>query len=73
MGICKKCGRKGVFLLIGRDGLCGNCRKTDRDTETTIRKIGRQIERLDKERDLVLSAPDLTPQEVDGHIRSYHY
>ena len=73
MGICKKCGRKGLFLLIGRDGLCGNCRKTYRETETTIRKIDRQIEQLDKERDSVLSAPDLTPQEVDGHIRSYHY
>lgn len=73
MGFCKKCGRKGLFLLIGRDGLCGACRRTEREMETAMRQINQQIEQLDKERDSVLSAPDLTPQEVDGYARSYHY
>lgn len=70
---CKKCGREGLFLLVGLDGLCSNCRKQERETDSMIRKINRQIHRLEAEREAVVSAPELTPPEVDGYSRSYHY
>lgn len=73
MGICKKCGRRGLFLLIGLDGLCTDCRKAVRAADQAVRQINQQIKRLDGERDFALSAQDLTPQQADGYARSYHY
>lgn len=35
--------------------------------------ISRQIKQLDKETDKVLASADLTPEEVNGHERKYHY
>ena len=73
MSTCKKCGRKGLFLLIGPDGLCNDCRKENRQIDKAIHQINKQIHTLEKERDAVLTAGELTPSEMDWHARSYHY
>lgn len=70
MPTCKNCGRKGLFLLLDSNGLCSNCH---RESARANKSIRRQIEQLEKERNAVLSSKDLTPEEVDGYSRSYHY
>ena len=73
MPICKKCGRKGFFIFVDMDGLCASCRKAERDVDRAVRQINRQGRELEMERASVLAATDLTPEEIDGLARSYHY
>lgn len=73
MPACKKCGRKGLFLLVSPDGLCNDCRKTALQAENTVHQINEQVHTLTKEREKVQSCQELTPSERDGHTRSYHY
>lgn len=73
MPACKKCGRKGLFLFLSPDGLCNDCRMAALQTENAVHQINKQVHALEKERERVLSAQDLTPPELDGHSRSYHY
>ena len=73
MPTCKKCGRKGIFVLVDKDGLCLSCRDEERDADRAVWQINRQVQKLEGERKAVLCASGLTPEEVEGLARSYHY
>lgn len=73
MPTCKKCGRKGLFLFLSADGLCGDCCKSERQMDKAIRQINKQIHTLEKERENVLTAQELTPPDLNGYSRTYHY
>lgn len=67
---CKNCGKPSIFLL---QGLCSDCRKVEKETSGFWKEINRQVQALSNERNAVLNEPDLTPKEINGYLRSYHY
>lgn len=74
MAVCKQCKHKGIFLFLNSDGLCKKCQLAkQKAAKSMIRSINHQVKKLEKERNAVLSGDDLTPEEIDGHHRSYHY
>lgn len=67
---CKNCGKISVFLL---QGLCNDCRKAEKEKDRVWEEIKRQVQDLSNERNAVLNMPELTPKEINGYPRSYHY
>lgn len=59
MAVCRRCGRKGLLVLVDSDGLCSACRK-----ESVQENIFRA---------LVNPSGELTPETCDDLSRSYHY
>ncbi len=46
MGKCRECGRKGLFLKVGKDGLCNNCRLEQQHKER-LAELTRESEALE--------------------------
>lgn len=52
MATCKACGKKGFFLRVNRDGICGKCVATkDNEREEKLLKFIESIESEGKARD----------------------
>lgn len=64
MAVCRRCGRKGLFVLVDADGLCSACRK-DSLKASILHTFTAPFHNDPFE--------DLTPETYDGLPRSYHY
>ena len=52
MGVCKKCGKRGLFLSVDSRGLCSDCiRKEESIKRKSQERINNAIERTKKARD----------------------
>lgn len=73
MGKCIGCGRKGLFLKIGPDGLCDNCRAEQlrKERNEQLRQENETLERQIKNNTILLEKVNFyadTPREVEKNF-----
>ena len=69
MAKCKKCGKKGLFLILNSAGLCNDCaakvEKANVDTKKSISNVGAELKKQDEHLDRLAAAETEYKQNGD--------